>query len=50
VTHGDIDAGPLTIGVGPRRITVPSVYLRSGAIEYGSALKALSPAMSMGPL
>ena len=38
VTHVDIDAGTLTIGVGARRIIVPSTYLRSGAIEYGYAL------------
>jgi ATP-dependent exoDNAse (exonuclease V) alpha subunit len=38
ITHVDLDAGTLTIGAGPRRINVPSTYVRSGAIEYGYAL------------
>lgn len=38
ITHLDHDTGTLTMNTGQRHVTVPSTYLRSGALEHGYAL------------
>jgi hypothetical protein len=38
ITHVDLEAGTVEVSAGPSQITVPSTYLRGGALEYGYAL------------